>query len=210
MAIATTDQKARLLDLMTGVLEMVRDGNRNIDQVSAMLQVIKDDPEFAMRLLAKNGNWPIWRILTIGGVDVKRLQKQLKDGGFYASDWARDIMGKSAFTTLPKPMEIQLVRIKVADLGFKEMPTTTELFVRAKERGLDLCSAEVGPHLRLADADQQRSTLYWVAMEPITVSDGDPCVFNVERNDDGKQWLNANYANPNDRWNLDDTIVFRL
>ncbi|MBI2624717.1 hypothetical protein HYW67_04530 [Candidatus Parcubacteria bacterium] len=50
--VATTDQKARLLDLTTGMLEMVRDGNRDIEQVSAVLQVIKEDPKFVVRLLA--------------------------------------------------------------------------------------------------------------------------------------------------------------
>lgn len=44
----------------------------------------------------------------------------------------------------------------------------------------------------------------------ITDSDGNPNVFNVKRNDDGKRWLNANYANPENRWNLDNTIVFAL
>ncbi len=41
-------------------------------------------------------------------------------------------------------------------------------------------------------------------------SDGNPNVFNVKHNDDGDRWLNANYANPNDTWNLDNRIVFRL
>ena len=43
-----------------------------------------------------------------------------------------------------------------------------------------------------------------------TDSDGNPNVFNVERNDDGKRWLNTNWVNPNDQWNLDNRLVFRL
>jgi hypothetical protein len=43
-----------------------------------------------------------------------------------------------------------------------------------------------------------------------TDSDGNPNVFNVKRNDDGKRWLNSNWANPDNRWNLDNRIVFRL
>ena len=46
--IATTDQKkARLLDLTTGILEMVRDGNRNYDEVIDVFQVIKEECNFA-------------------------------------------------------------------------------------------------------------------------------------------------------------------
>jgi len=43
----------------------------------------------------------------------------------------------------------------------------------------------------------------------ITDSDGNPKVFNVKRSVDDKRWLNTNYANPDNRWNLDNEIVFR-
>lgn len=46
MAFATTEQKkARLLDLVTGILEMVRDGNRGYDEVIDTLQAIKSEPK---------------------------------------------------------------------------------------------------------------------------------------------------------------------
>src|SRR3989344_5987619 len=44
----------------------------------------------------------------------------------------------------------------------------------------------------------------------ITDSDGNPNVFNVKCNDDGTRWLNANWVNPDNEWNLDNEIVFRL
>lgn len=40
-------------------------------------------------------------------------------------------------------------------------------------------------------------------------SDGNPKVFNVERNEDGS-WLNNNWAKPDNRWNADNQFVFRL
>lgn len=42
----------------------------------------------------------------------------------------------------------------------------------------------------------------------ITDSDGDLNVFNVERNDDGKQWLNGNNGNPDNFWNGNNRWVF--
>jgi hypothetical protein len=42
-----------------------------------------------------------------------------------------------------------------------------------------------------------------------TDSDGNPNVFNVERNADGT-WLNNNWANPTNEWNPDNGILFRL
>lgn len=40
--VAKTDQKARLLDLVTSMLELVRDGKRDPEQVASVLQSIKD------------------------------------------------------------------------------------------------------------------------------------------------------------------------
>lgn len=154
--------------------------------------------------------WPVWMTLKIGGMSSEELLKLLKKNGFHVSDWAKDIMAKPAFTTKETHQEVQLVRLKVKDLGFASEPTTNELFARAKERGLDLCPAEVGPHLRLALTDQPRDEWFWVAMEPISDSNGYPNVFGVERNDDGKQWLFADYANPDYRWDLEDGVVFCL
>lgn len=50
--VAKTDQKARLLDLMTSVLELARDGKRKSDEVCDVLQVIKDRKDFVEKLLA--------------------------------------------------------------------------------------------------------------------------------------------------------------
>lgn len=50
---ATTDQKARLLDLTTGVLELVRDGKRDAGEVCDVLQLIKDRRDFASMLRAE-------------------------------------------------------------------------------------------------------------------------------------------------------------
>jgi hypothetical protein len=41
-----------------------------------------------------------------------------------------------------------------------------------------------------------------------TDSDGNLNVFNVKRNDDGKQWLNANNGNPDNFWNAENRWVF--
>ncbi len=41
-----------------------------------------------------------------------------------------------------------------------------------------------------------------------TDSDGNPNVFNLERNSDGL-WLNDNWAKPTNRWNPNNSFVFR-
>ena len=163
------------------------------------------------RFLRKENPWnpmALWRILTIGGASKDELLKQFGDD-FYVSNWAKDIMSKPEFTTLSEPTEIQLARVKVKDLGFTEMPTTTKLFARVKEVG-SLCPAEVGPHLRLAMKDQPKGDWFSVAMEPITDSDGYPYVFFIYRDGDGRRWLNTHCAYPDDRWDLENGVVFCL
>lgn len=44
----------------------------------------------------------------------------------------------------------------------------------------------------------------------ITDSNGNPNVFYIKRNSDGKRYLNGNWANPKNQWNLDNEIVFPL
>lgn len=61
------------------------------------------------------------------------------------------------------------------------------------------------------DATQRVFKGWWYRWRDVHMdSDGNPNVFNVKRNDDGKLWLNTNWTNPDDQWNLDNRIVFRL
>lgn len=165
------------------------------------------------RFLRKENPWVLKLIrqmtLTIGGVPKDELAKRLKDGRHSVSEWVRNIMLRSAFATLPEPIEIELGWITVRDLGFEKEPTTAELFARINGVG-ELCPAEVGPHLRLSDKSQPRGTCYWVAMDPITASYGNPDVFFVKRYDGGEPWLSADYALPSARWLLGSTFVFVL
>jgi hypothetical protein len=48
-----------------------------------------------------------------------------------------------------------------------------------------------------------------MAGHTITDRNGNPNVFNVEHNDDGL-WLNNNWANVDNKWNLDNELMFRL
>lgn len=169
---------------------------------SAFKRFLRRENPWALKLLRQ-------MVLTIGGVARDELVKQLKDGGYPDYRWAYDIMGKSAFTTLSKPTEIELGWIKVKDLGFTREPTNKEFFARIRQ--IDgFCPAEVGPHLRLIDTDQQHGTAYWVAMEPITDSDGDPDIFHMERFNDGRKVLCASCVRPYDRQELESIFVIHL
>ena len=81
------------------------------------------------------------------------------------------------------------------------------LIARAKELGLELCPAEVGPQLRLQYKDQPNGEWILIAMEPITDSDGDLLVFRVKCLV-SELWLNSYDGNPDAFWNPDSQWVF--
>ena len=133
-------------------------------------------------------------------------------------------MKQKAFTTLDAEEALDTIVLTPKDFGYERMPTTTELLdpTRLMEWSrqnahrlpegcvVELLSAEAGPHIRDQYKDQPNGEILWMAMERITDPDGYPDVFRIGRYSDGKQWLSAGWANPDDEWNLDDRFVFRL
>ena len=147
-----------------------------------------------------------WKTVKIGTQkSVKDLSKALTNNGFRISDWAADILKRTPLAETE--MEIELVLVSVADLGFTKTTRRDAIYNRAKELGLDLIPAEVGPQLRLTYSDQPMGEWILMGMEPIADSVGNLSVFDVARLEDG-QWLDAYYGYPVNEWNPDNRWVF--
>jgi hypothetical protein len=121
-------------------------------------------------------------------------------------------------------VQVRTVRLRVADLGFPEGALTREIIGTDEDRnlfgqaapftggryrqlGLELCPPDLGPHLRLEYADQPRGERVYLAMKPITTSDGGPRIFVVEHTAEGLS-LNAARARHDDQWSSGDLFVF--
>jgi hypothetical protein len=72
---------------------------------------------------------------------------------------------------------------------------------------LELCPPDLGPYLRIDYADQPQGEHLFIAMKPITASDGEPRIFVVEHTSVGLS-LNAARARHDDQWSPDDLFVF--
>jgi hypothetical protein len=131
--------------------------------------------------------------------------KALTSNGFRISDWAGDILKKT--TLASAETEIELVLVTVSGLGFTKATRRDVIYDRARELGLDLVPAEVGPQLRLQYTDQPLNEWMVMAMEPIAYSDGGLGVFRVVHNHDGR-WLSADYGIPGRMWSPDYRWVF--
>ncbi len=147
--------------------------------------------------------------LEIGGRTKDELIAELKAKGIEIYDYAQDMLDSLEFTTQPNPEQIDLVRLKVRDLGFPNGATSDQIYAKAEEFGLELCPAEVGPHQRLKDQEQPLGDWYRIAMKQIADRDGRTNVFNLAHNDDGL-WLYYAWAEPVYEWCADRVFMFRL
>ena len=177
--------------------------NANMDEIN------RDEFRKLCGLFPISTEFPIWKTIKLGtglkSTDDSR--KSIKKNGMKISDWASDILGKPTFTTAAQETELDLVKVTVAELGFKKGARREQIYIRAKELGLELCPSEVGPQLRLQYQDQPNGEWLLIAMEPITGSDGGLGVFSVERGGSGL-WLRSDYGGPGNFWHPDAQWVF--
>lgn len=121
-------------------------------------------------------------------------------------------------------MEVKIVILRVADLGFLDATTTREIIGaaddiddhgisapytkgRAREFGLELCLPEVALQFRKDYQSQPVDEQVYVAMKPIITSDGEPRIFVLGHNVGGL-YLDAIRARPDDTWNPDNKFMF--
>jgi hypothetical protein len=129
-------------------------------------------------------------------------KEKIQNEGMQVYSYADDLLDKTVFSKESK--EYEVVRFSVAQLGLPKNSTTDQIYAKAKELGLHLCTAEVGPNLRLATKSRDYML---IAMEQIIDRDGYPGVFNLSWGDSGLA-LNGCNADPTEEWSSDDEFVF--
>ena len=144
--------------------------------------------------------------IEIGGKSKDNLKKELKEKNIQFFSYAKDLMDSRDFQTSENTERVDLVRLTVRDMGFSESATTEEIYKRAEEMGLELCSPEVGPRLRLVTSISDWTL---IGMKPINDRDGRPSVFNLRR-DGAELGLLSDTARPRESWRGDYRWVFAL
>jgi hypothetical protein len=101
--------------------------------------------------------------LRIGGKSPAKLERALDKGKFAVAEVARDMLRDPNFSTSRRKHTVSLVKLTLEEMQLPDA-TIQQVHARANEMGLDLCPAEVGPHLRLASRSGE-----WlhIGMEPI-------------------------------------------
>lgn len=148
--------------------------------------------------------------IEIGGKDKNELLKELREKKIGADNFACQMMENRDFIISKKKESVDLIRLKVGDLGIsRQNPTTEEIFEKAKELGLELCPPETGLQYRLQYTDQPLGECFWIGMKQISSSEGSPDTFRLVHNGGGL-WLYSDWVRRANKWRPSDEFVFRL
>jgi hypothetical protein len=124
----------------------------------------------------------------IGGKTKEQLIALMEATHINISDYAKSMMENRDFVPGKNREEATLIRLTVADLGFKTSATTDQIYERAQTLGLELCPPDTGPNYRLKYKDQPLNEWVRIGMKQIADSGGRPGVFSLGRRGDGL-WL---------------------
>ena len=142
---------------------------------------------------------------TTGGEWITRLESK----GFRIGSYAESILHSKSFK-LTSGITYEVAVLKGKYFSDSNRITKT-IRKEAKNLKFSTPNTEVAPLIRekFSDKELKAMGLYWiVAMhEPIEDSDGDPLLLSADRFDDSS-WLNANYDDPDNKWNRSDGFAF--
>jgi hypothetical protein len=153
--------------------------------VSLSAALAQDEPILGAQSSGLNVKKPaqfqIWRTITLGtykGVDAYR--DALDSARIRIGDSADEILGRPAFPYARTKTGVELAVLSAADLGVEsDQSSLAEVYQRAREAGLELCPAEVGPQLRSDYRNQPLGEALDIAMEPVATYSGDPTILTL-------------------------------
>src|SRR5215469_651736 len=123
--------------------------------VSLSAALAQGEPTFGEQSSRLNVNKPahfqIWRTITLGiykGVDAYR--DAMDSARIKIGVSADEILGRPAFPYAKMKTDVELAVLSAAELGVEsDEASLSDVYERARQVGLELCPAEVGPQLRL-------------------------------------------------------------
>ena len=190
-----------VVSLFAAAVATVSFANVAKNQVAYVPPSLVDHPVFS---------WPIWKTIKLGTSGLRTaddFRQAIKTNGCFIGPCANSIIEKPQFSPTPKEAELDLVMISVAELGFGDGATCVQIYMRAKELGLQLCPSDVAPQLRLQYTNQPNGEWLVIGTEP--VNNGKSIgLFYVGRDSKGLFWLGGCYGSPGFVWDSSYTWIF--
>jgi hypothetical protein len=159
----------------------------------------------------KPAHFQIWRKITLGtykGVDAYR--DALDSARIEIGVSADEILGRPAFPYAEMKTDVELAVLSAAELGVEsDESSLSDVYERARQAGLELCPAEVGPQLRLDYRNQPLAEALDIAMEPVATYSGDPTILTLANWGTGLMLIGRN-GRPQSTVNRISRFVFAL
>jgi len=153
--------------------------------ISLSAALAQDEPALGAQSSGLNVNNPahfqIWRKITLGtykGVDAYR--DALDSARIKIGVSADEILGRPAFPYAKMKTDVELAVLSAAELGVEsDESSLSDVYERARQAGLELCPAEVGPQLRLDYRNQPLGEALDIAMEPVATYRGESTILTL-------------------------------
>ncbi len=193
----------------------VRENRRNAEPSGHILKIAR------MQIETESiyPNCPtITRTVDVGGLTKSELIQELQRNSISMNVSAERLFADDRFITSDTSYKLKTVELTLRDLGFPGGATAAQTFERASEVGLELCSLELGPHLRLQYLDQPAGFYFdkayipgsgaiTIASKKVSEDDRFPNGFYLRRLDDGL-WLRGYRATSDWVWHAGHHLIF--
>jgi hypothetical protein len=132
-------------------------------------------------------SFSIWKKATLGVLQSAAAVREAMDAAHvHVGDAADEILGRPGFGFGRRKVELDLVVVSVADLGFGERGASlADVYARSAQLGLDLCPAELAPNLRLQYLNQPIGESLQIAMKPEATYHGEPIALALTNGGEG-------------------------
>ncbi len=111
----------------------------------------------------------VWKTIQLGAGPKNILELYVAMGGVRrVDDLAFKMLNTPAFKTSPEICEVDLVRMKLWEMGLTEGAARPAIYARAIALGLRLCPSEVGPQLEIQNPGRWGESYLHVGMKPIS------------------------------------------
>ena len=157
--------------------------------------------------------------VTVGGLSRSQLTSALRERGILLNAHAETLLEHDVFDS-SVAQTLTVTERTVAELGFTDGASLSQIFEAALQQKLLMCPAETGPYLRLALVEQPGSTdsvmsagrapegSLTVASAPLSDDDEYPKGFYL-RVVDGQPWLRGYRCDDEHIWSAEDRFLFQ-
>ncbi len=162
-------------------------------------------------ILVPNPRLKVWQ-----NIEIERWRGKeyyltaLKAGNAQISEGAKQIIEEINFKRKEEVEEIDLVKMTVGQLGFRESARFKDICQRARKLGLELCPPQVA--LELCLQENGFDTIY-IGMRPIVVKSNDLlifCISYIESESGQDFWFQSSWAADHSHFQESDEWIFAL